>query len=609
MIRGFVGVMLFFCLIVPASIIKAGGPINVNNFGVPFRWDSSKIVMFVPDQGSLGFLSNSTAVQMVNELFQVWEDIPTALIRFSQDGQLSDDITGSNVLNILNSMTSADSSPIIFDHDGSITELLAGQGASELTIGFAGSLIDDLSTGEFLLGYAVMNGRFLDGNSAPDDLALSDYRRTFIHEFGHFAGLAHSQINLDQFFSINPSGMPVMFPIVLNGLGEELLRDDIANFSNLYPDSSFKSQTATINGRVFLSNGVTQFQGANVIARNTSNLKVEAISSLSGFLHVDSADSNSSGSSDPQLLGFYEIPGLLPGDYIVSIEQIDPTFSEGSRVGALNFPVLLPGVPEFYNSGESNSDNECASVISITANQEVSDIDFIINRPGSAGFEISEQEPDNGLSTAQDVLLPVTILGEVSNNDSGEFTISNGDDLEDLYSFSITEPEFVSIYLSFENKSADLDLVLFNTSLEFFIASLNPVEGAAETIGPINLAPDNYIIAVSNVNRSTNPSSLYTLDVVGACSDEAVTNSTPLPTPAITPAPNSTPTNECLHDGDVNKDGVITVDDVLLAFDSIFDESIIDDCQAEHGDINNDGIITVDDVLCIFDTLIGNECQ
>ncbi len=67
--------------------------------------------------------------------------------------------------------------------------------------------------------------------------------------------------------------------------------------------------------------------------------------------------------------------------------------------------------------------------------------------------------------------------------------------------------------------------------------------------------------------------------------------------------------DSCPHDGDVNQDGTITVDDVVLAFDSIFDDSIIDDCQMDHADINNDGTLTVDDVLCIFDTLIGNACN
>ncbi len=66
---------------------------------------------------------------------------------------------------------------------------------------------------------------------------------------------------------------------------------------------------------------------------------------------------------------------------------------------------------------------------------------------------------------------------------------------------------------------------------------------------------------------------------------------------------------DCPHDGDVDLDGVITINDVILAFDAIVDSSILDDCQSEHADIDNDGAITVNDVTCIFASITGIPCQ
>ncbi|MGR3218396.1 MAG: hypothetical protein ACUZ8H_01080, partial [Candidatus Anammoxibacter sp.] len=108
------------CFCFSINIVNAGGPLSVNKNGEPVTWDASRPVPFTPDLGTLGMLSNSEAVQLTNELFNVWQDVPTASITFAQEGQLSEDVTGSNVLDFLNNL-GCDGSPIIFDTDGSIT--------------------------------------------------------------------------------------------------------------------------------------------------------------------------------------------------------------------------------------------------------------------------------------------------------------------------------------------------------------------------------------------------------------------------------------------------------------------------------------------------------
>ena len=64
----------------------------------------------------------------------------------------------------------------------------------------------------------------------------------------------------------------------------------------------------------------------------------------------------------------------------------------------------------------------------------------------------------------------------------------------------------------------------------------------------------------------------------------------------------------CPKDGDVDLDGAITIDDVLLAFNAIFDPSTLTSCQRDHADIDDDGSITINDVICIFNTIFGIPC-
>lgn len=540
---------IYFLFVV--DILLAGGPLLVNKNGKVVTWDPDKPVLFTPDKGDLGLLSNSEAVQTTKDLFQLWEDVPTASITFNQDGQLPEDINGTNVLNFLNNI-SGDLSPIIFDDDGSVTDAIFGIGASAVTIGFAGHQLffqtDDDDVGIIASGRAVMNGLFFDGLPNPSDLFLGDFRGTFAHEFGHFIGLVHSQINLENLNINDPSNVPRMFPVSIEGMGETLHVDDLTSVSSLYPISSFENSTSVISGRIFLPDGITQLQGANVIARSVSNPKVVAVSSFSGFLHLDQSNPDNGGSGDPALAGFYEIRGLEPGDYIVSIEQVDPSFSGASSVGSLSDPITLPGIPEFYNIGESNDDaRECASIISVSKGEVVENIDIVINNPGTTGFNVSEREPNNSLSNPQDIPTFVTIFGNINKNESGLFL--DIDDFEDVFSFTLNTTQFVSIFLSFPDDSSDLDLVLLDNK-QNVIGRSEALNSVSESLGPIELTPGNYFIGVSSFDQLLNPSTTYTLDVTGSCIGDFVPNNSPTPTPnateistpMITPTPQPTST-------------------------------------------------------------------
>ena len=66
--------------------------------------------------------------------------------------------------------------------------------------------------------------------------------------------------------------------------------------------------------------------------------------------------------------------------------------------------------------------------------------------------------------------------------------------------------------------------------------------------------------------------------------------------------------SNCPHDGDIDMDGQITINDVKLVFDFLFNPSSLTPCQQNHADVNCDGEVTIEDVLCLFDTLFGEEC-
>ncbi len=110
--------------------------------------------------------------------------------------------------------------PIIYDADAAI--LIALGKDEESVIGFAGSCALDTGAGEIVSSHVVMNGLFQDGANNPvPDLSTAEFDATFIHEFGHFSGLDHSQINVgcaSGFCSSDDlAGLPTMFPFLISG--------------------------------------------------------------------------------------------------------------------------------------------------------------------------------------------------------------------------------------------------------------------------------------------------------------------------------------------------------------------------------------------------------
>ncbi len=183
----------------------AGGPLAIegSSGNTPVHYSPSTVIINY-DIGTLGTRSNSTADGLVLQAFNLWNNVSTATLQLSQGTDLSADIDDTNYFDLIpdgsqNHPSSSDNlNPMIYDDDGQIVDDIFGIGASNDIAGFAASVYfvgDD----KFQEGYAVLNGKL--------PLSDSDIISLVTHEIGHFFGLDHSQLNIDN--TETDSGAPV----------------------------------------------------------------------------------------------------------------------------------------------------------------------------------------------------------------------------------------------------------------------------------------------------------------------------------------------------------------------------------------------------------------
>jgi hypothetical protein len=369
---------------IPAA---AGGPLVVGGpaFGVegqPFTWSTATEIQYRTDNGPLSSQTGddeASARARVASLFQVWEDVATANIGYNRAGFIlpvpgfagGDVDTGAELTALENDCSQAF---IVYDANGQIFDDLGVDTTS--VIGFAGPCSVN-SLGNILGGRAVMNGLFTDGVTDPDaaipnpaDISNAEFDAAFIHEFGHFSGLDHSQINVNCLSVCGAddlTGLPTMFPILVSVQMASLATDDIAWISRLYPQATggttFASTHGTLAGTVRFSDGMTHAQGVNVIARpvdtGSNQDRKFAVSVVSGFKftgnpgqsvtaapYLNGASDNTGGdgfgSRQTSDIGRFEIP-VPTGSYTVEVETINSGFDGGSSVGPLDPPIPMPG--------------------------------------------------------------------------------------------------------------------------------------------------------------------------------------------------------------------------------------------------------------------------
>jgi len=484
-------------LLLVAASLQAGGPSSVGGptFGVngsPFIFNLADAVnaggipyRLDPDAVAAGFAGGKAIdATRVDGMLDTWENVSTAAITFQNAGNLlsADDgmgntyTAGTDVTTVaqvdaldFSCQTANEQSPVVIDATGALTDALLGVGASDGVLGFAGGCRLNGTTGFIDRGRAVLNGKFQDG-VAGTEVDIDEFDAAIIHEFGHFFGLDHPQINVDCFdpggcSAARLAGVPTMFPVILGPEMKTLAADDIAWVSNFYPSGTFATTHGFIEGTIFFSDGMTQAQGVNVIARCVGDSDTVAVSVVSGFLFTDNPGQSVT-VSDPDIpgnnntagspfgtrtlanIGFYSIPVPLSGapiacasgEFTVEVESIHPDFSFGSSVGPLVEPIANPGADEFFNgASEANNDTPGDSTnVAVTAGlPATSGIDIILNGTAARFDAFDNLARNDSIATATPITNGTT-AATISPFDG-----SGGDN--DFYAFSATMGNTVTL--------------------------------------------------------------------------------------------------------------------------------------------------------------------
>ncbi|HWN43955.1 MAG TPA: hypothetical protein VNW71_17155 [Thermoanaerobaculia bacterium] len=436
-------------LLVLSAPAFAYGPLAVCDAGQAFLWPAGGTnIPYNPDQGDLGPLPNAAATALVGTAFAAWGAIPTATTTYVNAGQLPVDVDITNFGPFLEPVAPDGLSAIVFDDTGEIFDLLFGPGSGIL--GFAGPEWVNTISCDILEGVSFLNGpAFGDATEALDVL---------VHEFGHYQNLAHTAVNGQILLGDHSGPTPNnTFPIPpsLNGLIETMYpfyfgplagtstphADDIAGLSTLYPTPGFAAASATITGNILGPNGTTQLTGVNVIARNTANPFVDAVSALSS----DFAFSFAQGQP---FVGVYTLRGLTPGaQYAIFVDEI--------LAGGFSTPPLfpLPGPEEFHNGANESSnaatdDPAVFTTVSAAAGGTASNINVIFNAPGTGqGLPVG----DDG---SVQLFMPFTFeicnqaFNSVFVNANGNLTFGapNGDFSESVDEFLSGPPRIAGLW-------------------------------------------------------------------------------------------------------------------------------------------------------------------
>jgi IPT/TIG domain len=388
-----IALTLVLCWLAATASSWAGGPRWVtgppffNTAGNPVVWYTNQPLYFT-DPGNLSSsVDHAAADALVAAAASVW-NVPTASLVLAQGGSLDEHVSGANTFlgpsglvlpaDVQSSNYAAKQIAIIYDSDGSITDLLLGNGASDPTSclqnGVTESVDSIVPAGFIQHAVLVLNGRC----TGPAPAQQTQLQYQLMRAFGRVLGLGWSQTN-DNVFTGSPQATfnqamhwPVMHPIdIICGAYTyqcmpqpfTLRPDDLSTLGQLYfinrgqaPQGKTDTllNASQLYGNVLFPTG-QGMQGVNVLARRwaqyTAPSEVEdwyTASSVTGALFrqsngnpvtgPDTSMKGSQGTSYNLYEGLYNLQRIpmLPGDWqwiIVETEPINPLYTGQYAVG------------------------------------------------------------------------------------------------------------------------------------------------------------------------------------------------------------------------------------------------------------------------------------
>jgi hypothetical protein len=393
-------VALAFCWFVSMAASWAGGPRWIagppffNGDGFPVAWYKQPV--YFTDPGDLSTSVNHAAADaLVAAAAGVW-NVPTSGLTLAQGGTLNEHVSGDNTFlgpsgvifpaDVQSSNYMAVQIAVIYDTDGSVTDLLLGNGASDpsgcLQNGVTESVDSIVPSGVIQHAILVLNGRCT--GPAPEQQTQLQYQ--LMRAFGRVLGLGWSQTN-DNVFTGSPQASfnqamhwPVMHPIdIICGAYTyqcmpqpfTLRPDDLSALAALYSIGqglSGPGQTDTLfnasqfSGQLQFSNG-QGMQGVNVTGRRWAQFtdiseaeEWQTASSVSGMYYrhtngnpvtgVDTSMEGSQGSQNNFYEGYFDLARvpLLPGSWqliILETEAVNPLYTGQYAVGPYT-PTVEP---------------------------------------------------------------------------------------------------------------------------------------------------------------------------------------------------------------------------------------------------------------------------
>jgi hypothetical protein len=254
-------------LLSAAATAWAGGPRFVTGTGyaqagVAMAWYTPQPLYFT-DPGALGAnVTHAQADALVAAAANVW-NVPTASLTLAQGGQLAEHVSGANAYfngaavvfpaDVQASNYAAIQIVVVYDTDGSVTDLLLGDGASDPSECRQNAVtwsVDSFgASGTIQHAVIVLNGLCVGTNAQQ----LTQMQYQLMRAFGCVLGLAWAQVNDNVFTDATTptanqvANWPVMHPIdIVCGLytyqcmqnAFTLRPDDLSSLALLYPVTS-----------------------------------------------------------------------------------------------------------------------------------------------------------------------------------------------------------------------------------------------------------------------------------------------------------------------------------------------------------------------------------